>query len=433
MNVHFISCVDTTLIDNQKYYNQVVEDLLVIDNVCDMFEEEEGYEPILSARHVAYKRQTVNQIIQSETSYLNEFYDFQETYATRMQVWLDATEDKDVTLKLKSTPAKKTLNALFQSLHELSVIHTKFLKEITDRFQMWGPTQLISDIFNDFYKCLDTYEIFFEQHAEFVVTKINVNKQRQSSLKIADIEHYLQIPVNRISHYSKFLQQLKNYSEHSNPDYVFLGQMAEKFKALDNEWSERKKSCQAHLMVLEASRTIQNCPVNVTLDRRLILHAELIKVDLDDLTSVSDVRTYYLFSDYLIYCRKQKDRKDGLRKLVYKGNLNLRGAEVRGIRPLIASKMCEVKKPLFRIGKKSADTASTLKPEVFGFELIIADTNIDTVAPMYFSNGSLPPQMALGPVRQRHIFRTRSIEEQTLWRTSLEKVINTISQPSQES
>lgn len=36
------------LIDNQKYYNQVVEDLLVIDNVCDMFEEEEGYEPILS-------------------------------------------------------------------------------------------------------------------------------------------------------------------------------------------------------------------------------------------------------------------------------------------------------------------------------------------------------------------------------------------------
>ncbi len=70
-------------------------------------------------------------------------------------------------------------------------------------------------------------------------TKINANKQRQSSLKIADIEHYLQIPVNRISHYSKFLQQLKNYSEHSNPDYVFLGQMAEKFKALDNEWSER--------------------------------------------------------------------------------------------------------------------------------------------------------------------------------------------------
>ncbi|KAG1147158.1 hypothetical protein G6F37_004310 [Rhizopus arrhizus] len=193
--------------------------------------------------------------------------------------------------------------------------------------------------------------------------------------------------------------------------------MAEKFKALDNEWSERKKSCLAHLMVLEASRTIQNCPVNVTLDRRLMLHAELIKVDLDDLTSISD----------------QKDRKDGLRKLVYKGNLNLRGAEIRGIRPLIASKMCEVKKPLFRIGKKSADTASTLKPEVFGFELIIADTNIDTVAPMYFSNGGLPPQMALGPVKQRHIFRTRSLEEQTLWCTSLEKVIKTISQPSQKS
>lgn len=31
------------LTDNQTYYNQIVEDISVIDNVCDLFEEEHEY------------------------------------------------------------------------------------------------------------------------------------------------------------------------------------------------------------------------------------------------------------------------------------------------------------------------------------------------------------------------------------------------------
>lgn len=51
--------------------------------------------------------------------------------------------------------------------------------------------------------------------------------------------HYLQIPINRITSYSKAVQQLKNYSDPSNPDYSSLEQITEKFVALDQEWSER--------------------------------------------------------------------------------------------------------------------------------------------------------------------------------------------------
>lgn len=63
---------------------------------------------------------------------MNELYDFQETYATEIQKWLDLPEDKENFAKLKST-AKKTLEAFFQSLHGLSILHTDFLKKVSNR------------------------------------------------------------------------------------------------------------------------------------------------------------------------------------------------------------------------------------------------------------------------------------------------------------
>lgn len=53
--------------------------------------------------------------------------------------------------------------------------------------------------------------------------------------------HYLQIPINRITSYSKTVQQLKNYSDPSNPDYSSLEQITEKFVALEQGWFERYK------------------------------------------------------------------------------------------------------------------------------------------------------------------------------------------------
>ncbi|KAG1438153.1 hypothetical protein G6F56_012768 [Rhizopus delemar] len=174
-------------------------------------------------------------------------------------------------------------------------------------------------------------------------------------------------------------------------------------------------------MVLEIYRTIQDCPVTVTLNRRLLMQSDLIKIDLDDVSATSDVRTYYLYTDHLIFCRKQKEKKDAGRKLVFKGSLNLRGAEIRPLHPTLISRMCETKKSMFKIGKRV-----TTEPlmDVYGFELITSEANLE--APIYFSNASMPPQMSSGPVRRRHVLRTRSQEEQKMWYTAIENVIKSI-------
>lgn len=120
-----------------------------------------------SARHVVYKQQVISQIIQSETIYVNELYDFQDTYPFEIRSWLDSTDDKETEVKLKTTSIRKTLDSLFQILNDISAIHANFLRQLSERFenickkyvfkscifyrfQIWGPTQLISDIFSDF-------------------------------------------------------------------------------------------------------------------------------------------------------------------------------------------------------------------------------------------------------------------------------------------
>ncbi|KAI9279599.1 Dbl homology domain-containing protein [Sporodiniella umbellata] len=427
------------LTDNQTYYNQIIEDISVIDNVCDMFEEEHEFvltdkQVLDSARHVVYKQQVITQIIQSETAFVNELDDFRDSYAHHIRTWLDTTEDREVETKVKATLHMQSIQRMFQSLNSLARLHARFLKHLLDRFDIWGPTQLVSDVFNNFHKELVQYQAFFDEHPRFMValdtlyrlpgftklleTKIVDCKQRQTGLKIADLPYYLELPLNRITHYCKTIHQLKNYSDTASPDYTFLGQNLEKFKALHSDWSDRKRSCLAHLAVLEVTRTVQNCPISVTLNRRLIHQAELIKVDLDDLAGTSDVRTYFLFTDHLMFCSKKTNKKASL---VYKGSLSLLGADVRHLPPALLTKMAHVKKSLFRIGKKSDDTAAGPAP-AFGFEIITHDAQGDSVAPMGFSNGSLPSQSSAAPVRRRHILRTKTLEEQKLWSVSVKKV-----------
>lgn len=175
--------------------------------------------------------------------------------------------------------------------------------------------------------------------------------------------------------------------------------------------------------MLEASLTIQGCQIPVTPERRLLQFSNLIKVDLDDITSTSDVRMYLLYNDALIYCKIQKDKKDHDSKLVYKGTLNLKGAEIRQLAPSFCAKMCEVKKPLFRLGKKNkSDSSSVSDTEAFGFELVATEVNLDAMSPMH-QNYQTATASAGNPLLRRHVLRTRSQTQQKKWFEGIQKAI----------
>jgi vacuolar-type H+-ATPase subunit E/Vma4 len=86
------------------------------------------------ARHVVLKQQVLDEMLQSETEYVNNLNTFNEVYALRLQPWLSAATDKDIVAKFKMTPAKTNLDTLFENLHGIAGAHSSFLKELKERF-----------------------------------------------------------------------------------------------------------------------------------------------------------------------------------------------------------------------------------------------------------------------------------------------------------
>lgn len=110
-------------------------------------------------------------MLQSEAEYVNDLHTFNEVYTLRIQPWLEASTDKDIVAKFKMTSAKDNLDALFENLDGIAKTHASFLKELKERFvvqkkgsllcsnslnrvHVWGPTQLISDVFGHLVRCL---------------------------------------------------------------------------------------------------------------------------------------------------------------------------------------------------------------------------------------------------------------------------------------
>ncbi|KAL7309155.1 hypothetical protein PS15m_011269 [Mucor circinelloides] len=434
------------LTEDQKYFSRLMEDLSIVDNMYDVFDYDTeasnsfDKQVLDIARQVTLKHQVLNQLLQSEIEYLDDLFTFHEIYTLKIQPWLNNATDKDLVAKFLSTPYKNQLDSMFQNIHTIAMTHKAFLIELKERIQLWGPTQLVSDIFGHLFSHLNAYEPFMLHHPDYVMALdtlyqlpcfsklIQSITEKNAVVKVQDIVYCLHVPLHRLSVYNKALSQLRRYSDPAYPDYTALHSMSRQFKQLESEWADSVQDCQSHLMVLEASRAIESCPIQVTHQRRLFLFAHLIKVDLDDITLTSDIRMYFLYNDSLIYCKKLKDNKKSStadKKLTYKGTLNLQGADIRLLAPSFCAKMCEVKKPLFRIGKKSSsssDTSSLPGAEAFGFELVTSESNLDAMSPLH-QNYQSAMAGAGAPIRRRHVMRTKSQLEQKMWFDAIRKAI----------
>ncbi|KAG0167288.1 hypothetical protein DFQ28_008416 [Apophysomyces sp. BC1034] len=417
-------------------YNQLMDDLSIIDDLYNTFEHENDTEPYDKqiadiARNVEDKYRALDQLCLNESQYLYDLQTFQDVFITRLQLWFDQPGCMEALAKHKLALTIKDANTLSQSVGGLIHLHKKTLKDLAERLQMWGPTQLVADIFASLYSQLFVYEVFMDNYAHNILTLdglyrvsafnkfLDIGASNLNRLS-GNILSCIRQPLMRLDVYIQTLSQLVQNSDPSHSDYVPLTQIAQKYKQLEKSWHDRIQDCRAHLLALEAYRSINQCPVNVTLTRRLLLYAPMIKVDLDDPSSMSDTRTYFLYNDCLIYCREQKEKKDTT-KLHYKGTVDLATAEVRPLPQLLAVKMTEIRRPLLFRSKKNE--AAQQPSQAFGFELISTDVSIDA---MFSQNHAVANVSGSMPMRRRHVVRTKTLEEQKTWMDMLRRVVQSI-------
>jgi hypothetical protein len=146
----------------------------------------------------------------------------------------------------------------------------------------------------------------------------------------------------------------------------------------------------------------------------------MIKVDLDDLTSTSDVRTYLLYNDQLVFCKKDNNSNTKY-TLQYKGEVNLLFCDLRVLSPAVCAKMVQAKRSLlssFRSNTSNTKKLPSAETPAFGFELLLSDNTMD-MTPSHFENATSTATI----LKRRHIIRTQSLEEQNSWVEQLTKVI----------
>ncbi|KAI8878849.1 hypothetical protein K501DRAFT_257891 [Backusella circina FSU 941] len=393
-------------------FQQLLEDLSIVDNLHDRFDLFHAVDDQLidTARNVTCKQGLLHHLQQSEAQYVTDLCQFHDLILPRLYHWLEITTDAETTrFKEKSLVE---LNKVARLLKQVTTVHLEFLRSLDERMEMWGPTQFISDILGILVRAL------FFCLSLFIYIYI-LNSILEFSPEAKELPYYFQLPLTRIPFYLNTLHQLVEFSDSSHPDYLALNDTSLQIEAQTRAWEVRIKDCFGHLGVLESVLQVNRTPIQVTKERRLLLQSEMIKVDLDDLSLTSDRRMYFLYNDCMIYCKKSK--KDT--KWEYKGTLGFHsGAEVRILAASVLAKMVEVKKPLFRIGKKTSLSETESVNEAFGFEMVAVDTNIDAMSPMH-QNYQIAMAGGGNPILRRHMIRASCMEEQVAWVDTLRKAI----------
>ncbi|OAD67492.1 hypothetical protein PHYBLDRAFT_174185 [Phycomyces blakesleeanus NRRL 1555(-)] len=430
-------------------YTQLLDDFSIIDDLYESFETEDetsGYEEqvVDTARNVAKKQQAVQTLLDTETQYISDLGTLLDIYATRTQLWCEMPNNREL-LTRKSPNTIQDVEILLRDLSEITSIHKSFHKDLSERLQIWGPTQLLSDIFSRLYDRTAYYETLLNNYTNKIVTldillktapfvKLMESWTAEFNPPLRDILTYFKSPLLQPGAYARSLGQLVYYTEPCHPDYLGLLRIAHAFQAREVDWKEMIQDRLNHLSVLQVFRTLLHCPAHVTPTRRLLLQGTMVKIDLTEPSLVTDTRLYFLYNDMLIVSRR-KDKKDN--KIVYKETLPLVKAEIKLLTKQLATRMAEVKKPasfqsLFGRKQQPEENINGVPaPMAFGFEISMPpEHSLDSIA--ILSNPAAT-SVSAGSIsmRRRHVVRTRSLAEQQIWVATLRRVVRVVTAKAQ--
>ncbi|KAI8365746.1 Dbl homology domain-containing protein [Blakeslea trispora] len=427
---------------------KLMDDLAIIDEVYHTYHDESTSEPYEkqvadTARNVAQKKMSAERMFQSEEEHINDLENLLFYYLEPIYHWSHEPQNQDVFQKYPALCSKSAIADLFEIIKEITKVHQELYKGLGERLLMWGPTQFVSDILAKFYEKMIIYEKFLNQYPSAVISIDTLWRKssqfgkllekcasRATTPNFKDIIFYLKNPVMRLPSYHAFVSQISTATELAHPDYRALSKLKEKYEHREKEWRNLIKDRLSLVRVFEAARTVQDNPAIVTANRRMFIVGPLTKIDVSDPQSVVDTRTYLLYNDILMYCQKiksgNKRKSSDSQKLVYKGMINLKHADICPLSESIVTKISQTKKTLglaVFIRKSDTLSADSSKPSVYGFEIKTNDRS-DQPTSVAWNDGMypIPGHNSGNGAKRQLIMRTQTEAEQNAWIALLRKV-----------
>ncbi|CAO3610865.1 unnamed protein product [Cunninghamella echinulata] len=290
---------------------------------------------------------------------------------------------------------EREIKWLFGNFEAIVEVHHTILTSLKKRLQHWGPTQIISDVFQSWFPLLDVYHLYFQNYGVAMTTyerltnyqpfkKFIDNAHKNKSLKGATLPSLLQIPAGCIQRYDSIISGLASHTYVTHPDYNALISCKQRINKFAKDIFPRINETDNIDQVIMIQQALIGAPFGVNSRRRLILQGNLSRV-VAPTKSVGEERTYILFSDLLVFVRPRQEQQKTT--LQYKGHIPLEQARVRVL--------------------PESETGG----QPFCIEIASSIRGVDNIQSTYVGNSST------------HVLHTSSLEEQELWLRKLEYVI----------
>ncbi|KAI9020805.1 Dbl homology domain-containing protein [Phycomyces nitens] len=336
----------------------------------------------------------IHQLYTSEQAYL-------ESLELVLSVFLDPLRKNSKQSSFNFLGMKKLvctdreLKWLFGNFDEILEIHREILASLEARLGIWGPTQIMSDVFQTWFRSLGVYHSYLDNYG-FAVTTYERLTRYQPFKKFIDSTHkdpilrgatllsLLQIPAGCVNRYAQLMCQLADGTSPMHPDYGGLMQCKKQILVIADEIRPKVEDADNVDQVLMIQQALVGAPFGVKAQRRLVLQGQLSRVVINS-RSTGEERTYLLFSDILVFVRPKQDQNKTL--LQYKGHLNLERARIRAL------------------------SANEAGGQEFCIEITSSFEGVDTLNTTYMGSPTV------------HVLHTQSFEEQTEWLKRLQSVI----------
>ncbi|KAG2220881.1 hypothetical protein INT45_004049 [Circinella minor] len=227
---------------------------------------------------------------------------------------------------------------VFSNLEDILAISRRFFNGLKERFRIWGPTQLLSDIFRTLVLDASSYYTYYENYgiamcvlerlARTPATKKHVETMIDStgSGQIS-LFSLLSLPLQSITRYAQLMNELVRYTDPHHPDAHQLSQCAKRMTRLEANMRHLIQGCQNVSRLVDMVCLIRNCPVLLDEPRQFIMRGQLTSVTTGSYNHRDDRRMYFLLNDCLIFARPRDDITPSA--LYFKGKIDLGDAAIK--------------------------------------------------------------------------------------------------------
>ncbi|KAL1924242.1 uncharacterized protein VTP21DRAFT_7277 [Calcarisporiella thermophila] len=299
--------------------------------VLDNFYIDEYEDEYIDAELNHRKREAAAQeIFQSERTYVHGLRKLRDLFYLPMTAHVK-------TGKLMSQDEFQTI---FSNFEEILELHEQLLNDLCHRRLIWGPAQLISDIFLRYESSFQIYGYYLQKFPLAVrvlerLQKSNSNFRRfleqcyrHPRHELLNLQAYLLLPVQRLPRYKLLLEALLKRTPPLHPDYANLQYAYQRLTSIAEEINEMVRDSENRRRVSQIQPLLYNLPIQLASPyRRFVAQSDMYNVNPMIATNLES-RSYILFNDLLLVC-KRKDKGYVVKQFVDMHGVSARAAQER--------------------------------------------------------------------------------------------------------